>query len=50
MLIKLIRPILKDEYNIIVNFKKYYIQKKNDQERKLIRSLQKMELIEETFI
>ena len=85
MLIKLIRPILKDEYNIIVNFKKYYIIKnkrlrkkneeiiyirinkldivdealdefsldiniRNDQERKLIRSLQKMELIEETFI
>ena len=27
MLIKLIRPILKDEYNVIVNFKKYYIIK-----------------------
>ena len=37
MLIKLIRPILKDEYNIIVNFKKYYIQKKEDRERKFKR-------------
>ena len=42
MLIKLIRPILKDEYNIIVNFKKYYIQKKriekeNSRERKFLR-------------
>lgn len=38
MLIKLIRPILKDEYNIIVNFKKYYIQKKKeDRERKFKR-------------
>lgn len=43
MLIKLIRPILIDEYNIIVNFKKYYIQKKkriekeNSRERKFLR-------------
>lgn len=35
MLIKLIRPILKDEYNIIVNFKKYYIQKKRGSRKKI---------------
>ena len=36
MLIKLIRTNPKDEYNVIVNFKKYYIQKKiEDRERKL---------------
>ena len=35
MLIKLIRPILIDEYNIIVNFKKYYIQKKRGSRKKI---------------
>ena len=41
MLIKLIRPILKDEYNVIVNFKKYYIiknkgsRKKNEEKGRL---------------
>ena len=35
MLIKLIRPILKDEYNIIVNFKKYYIIKNRGSRKKI---------------
>ena len=35
MLIKLIRPILKDEYNIIVNFKKYYILKNRKLRKKI---------------
>ena len=35
MLIKLIRPILKDEYNVIVNFKKYYILKNRKLRKKI---------------
>ena len=35
MLIKLIRPILKDEYNVIVNFKKYYIIKNRGSRKKI---------------
>ena len=35
MLIKLIRPILKDEYNVIVNFKKYYILKNRGSRKKI---------------
>ena len=35
MLIKLIRPILKDEYNVIVNFKKYYIIKNRGSIKKI---------------
>lgn len=35
MLIKLIRPILKDEYNVMVNFKKYYILKNRKLRKKI---------------
>ena len=35
MLIKLIRLILKDEYNVMVNFKKYYILKNRKLRKKI---------------